>query len=63
MSEAESITPDDDIRLVCETNGTGANQPEQLLYDCYVCACDIHPKDGGDSCHTVVTIITHRNKM
>ena len=36
VTDAEAITPDEDIRVACETCGTGPNQPEQLLYDCYV---------------------------
>lgn len=50
VTEAEGITPEDDIRVACETYGTGANQPEQLLYDCYVCTCVLcpHPSGAGE---------------
>ena len=45
VTDAEAITPDEDIRVACETCGTGPNQPEQLLYDCYVRIC-IHAPVG-----------------
>ena len=48
VTEAEGITPDEDIRFACETYGTGPNQPEQLLYDCYVCVLYSHPMGGGE---------------
>ena len=48
VMEAEGITPDEDIRFACETYGTGPNQPEQLLYDCYVCVLYAHPRGWGN---------------
>lgn len=48
ISDAEGITPDDDIRVACETYGTGPNQPEQLLYDCYVRVSYSWPNRGGE---------------
>ena len=36
VQAAEEITPDGDIEFTCSTFGTGPNQPEQLLLDCYV---------------------------
>lgn len=37
---AGEISPEGDIELACSTCGTGPNQPEQLLLDCYVSGFD-----------------------
>ena len=36
MQVAGEIYPEGEIELACSTSGTGPNQPEQLLLDCYV---------------------------
>ena len=36
MQAAGEISPEADIELTCTNLGTGPNQPEQLLLDCYV---------------------------
>ena len=36
MQVAGQITPEADIEEACSTIGTGPNQPEQLLIECYV---------------------------
>ena len=36
IDSAAGISPDADIEFACTTYGTGPNQPEQLLLDCYV---------------------------
>ena len=35
-SMADQISGDKDIELICQNNGTGPNNPEQLLLDTYV---------------------------
>ena len=58
VNDAEAIAPDDDIRVACETYGTGPNQPEQLLYDCYVCT----PRWGwGMFCHMTLLLLQEQD--
>ena len=39
---AGEINPEGDVELACSTLGTGPNQPEQLLLDCYVSTSTIY---------------------
>ena len=56
IQTAGEISPESDIILACSSSGTGPNQPEQLLMDCYVshschcrgCGHSLHPGSGWD---------------